>query len=81
MGRAISSMLAQLKGAERAKLIAGAGRKYLDMGSKGWPRDHGGGVCWARLLLCCPAALQAAGRLGPAMTPVTDFEWSYAADT
>jgi len=35
VGRAISSMLAQLKGAERAKLIAGRRRKYLDMGSKG----------------------------------------------
>ena len=35
VGRAISSMLAQLKGADRAKLIAGRRRKYLDMGSKG----------------------------------------------
>ncbi|MHA7886055.1 acetyl-CoA carboxylase carboxyltransferase subunit alpha [Roseicyclus sp.] len=35
VGRAISSMLAQLKGADRGKLIAGRRRKYLDMGSKG----------------------------------------------
>jgi acetyl-CoA carboxylase carboxyl transferase subunit alpha len=35
VGRAISSMLAQLKGADRSDLIAGRRRKYLDMGSKG----------------------------------------------
>ncbi len=35
VGKAIASMLAQLKGAERDALIAGRRRKYLDMGSKG----------------------------------------------
>jgi acetyl-CoA carboxylase carboxyl transferase subunit alpha len=35
VGKAIGSMLAQMKGADRAKLVAGRRRKYLDMGSKG----------------------------------------------
>jgi acetyl-CoA carboxylase carboxyl transferase subunit alpha len=35
VGKAIASMLAQMDGANRAKLIAGRRRKYLDMGSKG----------------------------------------------
>jgi acetyl-CoA carboxylase carboxyl transferase subunit alpha len=35
VSKAIASMLAQLGGADRAKLIAGRRKKYLDMGSKG----------------------------------------------
>ncbi|MCU4652530.1 acetyl-CoA carboxylase carboxyltransferase subunit alpha [Roseibacterium sp. SDUM158016] len=35
VGKAIRSMLAQMKGAERGKLIASRRKKYLDMGSKG----------------------------------------------
>ena len=35
VGKAIRAMMAQLKGAERAKLIAARRRKYLEMGSKG----------------------------------------------
>jgi acetyl-CoA carboxylase carboxyl transferase subunit alpha len=35
VGKAIRSMLAQMKDADRAKLIAARRRKYLDMGSKG----------------------------------------------
>lgn len=35
VGKAIRSMLAQMKGADRKKLIASRRRKYLDMGMKG----------------------------------------------
>ena len=82
VGRAISSMLAQLEGRGAGETDRGAPAQVSRHGVQGgWPRDHAAGSAGRGLPAVAVPPAAGPGGGWPAMTPVTDFEWSYLADT